>query len=211
MIGNLYLVFRAVRGSFWRSPAAVRLLLLQSAAILFFRTVLGRSDSTHLYFGTLFMLLTSLHLLDHAFSSGIERVFRRGSGWNVRLTGACAVGLAALFSWQPCHVTAAYEPWEGLRKSWRRLLQHPPSTAATAELPNRIGRCLVSDDQARKLAAITDAIRERTLPGETVYAFDDSAALLFFSDRRSATPYFDGSSRVDRCPAAGGHRVTRPE
>lgn len=184
------LVQRWARGALWCRPAALRLLLLFIAACCYFRTVLGRSDSSHLAYGVLFMVLVAMLPADQAFGLAWEHVTGAGRTWRQRMPAAPWLALGIVFAWPVCtYVDAAYKPVEGLRDRWQRLREPRQVTRATSEPVGRAGE-VVLGGQADRIRAVAAAIRERVPSDREVFDFSNQAGLLFFADRRSATRYF---------------------
>jgi len=186
-----FLAVRAMREGFWSSKSAPVLLLIALAGTCYFRTVLGRSEVEHIFYGVLFALLLAIFLADRLLAASwnlLKAQEMTVGGWVVALTVLiCGIAVSAgLISF--CNIS--YQPLPALRASLSRLKPDSRSTELNpSELP-RIGKAEIPKDQEATIRGVSEYIREHTRPGEPVFDFSNQAGFLFFAGRSSATRYF---------------------
>jgi hypothetical protein len=189
-----YLAFRAMGGDFWRSRTIHVLLLITLAGTIFFRTELGRSDRSHIYYGVLFALALAIFTADRLLATGWDR-FTAGEGQTRSrflslpwfLSG---LAVAACLVWLS---NTAFRPIPALKTHWARLQQWPDQPSSKTEMVSRAGKAVIPEDQAEQIRGVSKYIVEHSRPDERIFDFSSQAGLLFFAGRRGATRYFQVS------------------
>jgi hypothetical protein len=190
-LASAFLACRCMGEGFWRSRSAPTLLLVTLAGTCFFRTTLGRSDSSHIHYGVLFALALAVFLADRLLATAWDRFTADGARTRHRLLGlpwlAAGLVVAASLAW---FCDKAYNPRPALTSRWARLREWPTPTGGTTPGVPRAGRAIIPGDQAGQLRNVSDYIRRHSRPDQGIFDFSSQAGFLFFAGRRSATRYF---------------------
>jgi hypothetical protein len=181
-------------GGFWRSRTSPVLLLITLAGTIFFRTALGRSDRSHVYYGVLFALVLAIFAADRLLATAWDRYADGARQTRRRLL--CLPWLLSRFAVAASLVwfcNKAFEPVPALKSSWARLLDRPAHAGGTSERVAHAGPVFIPKDQAEQIRNVSRYIVEHSRPDERIFDISSQAGLLFFTERRGATRYFQAS------------------
>jgi hypothetical protein len=175
-------------GRLWPSERCMRLLLILLMALAYFRIALGRSDLPHLRMASTFQYVVAAFLLDWGLAH-LRSQRSLGSLRASRLALGGSLLLAVLAGGS--YLQRELDPLGSLGQRFERLRR---GGVVLAERPagglERVGRLSLPANEASFIEAVVDYVQDHTEPGEPVFDFSSSAALLFFADRPSATRYF---------------------
>jgi len=199
LISLTYLAYQTVTFRLLKMKSNIVLLFLTITGIVFFRTMLGRSDGTHLY-GMAFAWILGMYFIESLFIK-IWKDF--GMDFDVSVTWHSHKAMSTSF--HPFAVIAirsfviiilvlyavsVYNPINTAKQlssivsgygSFDRYNIKPPL--------ERIGAINIPSEQASQINALVNYIQSNTKPDETIFDFSNQGAYYFFSDRPSATRY----------------------
>ena len=198
LISATYLAYQMIRFSLWRIKSNVTLLLLVIAGTVFFRTMLGRSDSTHLY-GMSFAWMLGMFLIESLFIrtlNDLKMDFRTSVSWHSHApmpTSAYPVSVIALrmcviliLVW---YATSVYNPIDTAKQLSAIVSGYDKIERYVDQPLERAGNIQIPTDQASQIKAVVDYIQKNTRPDETIFDFSNQGAYYFFADRPSVTRY----------------------
>ena len=195
---SAYLTYRGLCRTLWQSEVATKLLLLWLGGVAFFRTALGRTDPGHLGYGSTFLWLICLLLIEQSLCRMTKTFFftpaapekpRLSTDFSrpgVVLKSAWRLIPTVIFFW---YIGTVYQPFTALGEKWQRLRQNPfPQRIASEEI-ERAGRIDITDQQVQFLQKVLAYIQEQTAPDEKIFDFSSQGAFYFFANRPSVTRY----------------------
>ncbi len=198
LITATYLVYQMIRFRLWKVRSNIKLSLVLISGIVFFRTMLGRSDSTHLY-GMAFAWVIGMFWVEYLFI----RVYRElkmdsllSVTWHshkaistlshpISVIALRAIVIVLLF-W---YAISVYNPID-TAKDLSAIISGYGRVPRYVDPPlDRIGKIIIPAEQANQIRAVVDYIQKNTEPDETIFDFSNQAGYYFFADRPSATRY----------------------
>lgn len=179
--------FRATRPGFWRRDSNQVLLLVTLAAIVWFRSALGRSDKSHITYGSPFLWLILFWYFEGVLWAALHALRAGYPARALPVLGA-ALAIFVIGAWV---VDTAYEM---ATVSTRRIARAVAGVNRWPPIPPAVDRFGpqrwpgVAAARAARQEAVRK-IRELTEPGDYFYDFTNQGALYFLADRRSPTRY----------------------
>lgn len=180
LIVAIYLAFQIITSRLWKEKSNIILLLIFISGVVFFRTMLGRSDSTHLY-GLEYAWLIGMFFLESLFI-GIWK----GLNKDFLSIIACRLLVVLFILW---YVISAYNPIDTVRSLTKNLTSYQKIERYPIPPIDRIGMISIPADQVAQIKAVVEYIQNNTKPNETIFDFSNQGAYYFFADRPSATRY----------------------
>jgi len=198
LITATYLAYQIIRLRLWKVQSNIKLLLLLVPGIIFFRTMLGRSDSTHLY-GMAFAWMIGMFFVESLFINIMKELktdFRLSVTWHshnaistlshpISVITLRAFVIIVLF-W---YAISVYNPIDTARNLSAIISGYGQVPRYVDPPLERIGRMVIPAEQANQIKAVVDYIQKNTRPDETIFDFSNQAGYYFFADRPSATRY----------------------
>lgn len=187
------LAFRLVNGRFAAEPSSMRLVLTVIAGVVFFRTLLGRSDRDHFYGLAFAWLLVAHFMVRRALSIGREiRHVIGGMDANLPVLAWHVV----LFVFPLAYTLALADPTETLRRARLTFQSHGAAKPLLSHPIPRGGGIDVGELQAAEINSVVQYIQDNTGRTETIFDFSGRPAYYFLANRQSATRYFAVSYAV---------------
>lgn len=198
LITATYLAYQIMRFRLWKVQSNIKLLLLLISGVIFFRTMLGRSDSTHLY-GMAFAWMIGMFLIESLFMKiwrELKTDFSLSVTWHshraiptsshpISVIVLRAIVIIVLF-W---YAISVYNPVDTAR-NLSAILSGYGQVPRYVDAPlDRIGKIVIPKEQADQIKAVVDYIQRNTSPDETIFDFSNQAGYYFFANRPSATRY----------------------
>lgn len=180
VVTSSYLAYRSTRGGFWNSESCNQLLLVLLGGVFFFRTALGRSDGSHLIFGSTFLWVIGILIIER----GLDRLIRQKTG---RLWGTILIAVLSISMTYYLH--EAHHPIRAFKSRVNQFMNRSSELIAEHTILNRIGRENIQIDQAKHVARVVAYIQNHTQPNERIFDFTSQGAYYFFANRPSATRY----------------------
>ena len=175
-----YLAYRLIRGGFWNSDGCIRLLLTLLGGATFFRTALGRSDGGHLIFGSTFLWVIGILIIER----GIDQLVRQKTDqiWAAILIGVLSTGMAY-------YLQEVHHPVHAFKSRVHQFMNRSSKLVEEHLILKRVGRENIPTDQAEHVARVVTYIQNKTQPNEKIFDFTSQGAYYFFANRPSATRY----------------------
>jgi len=198
LISATYLAYQMLRSRLWRVKSNVKLLLLIIAGIIFFRTMLGRSDTTHLY-GMSFAWILGMYLIESLFIRTWDELkmdFRTSVSWHSHSSMSTLSHPISVTAWRVIviltlvwYATSVYNPID-TAKQLSAIVSGYGKVERYVDPPlERAGNMLIPADQVSQIKAVVKYIQSNTRPDETIFDFSNQGGYYFFADRPSATKY----------------------
>ncbi|MDQ1317856.1 MAG: hypothetical protein QG588_1511 [Candidatus Poribacteria bacterium] len=198
LISATYLAYQMLRSRLWRVKSNVKLLLLIIAGIIFFRTMLGRSDTTHLY-GMSFAWILGMYLIESLFIRTWDELkmdFRTSVSWHSHSPMSTLSHPISVIAWRVIviltlvwYATSVYNPID-TAKQLSAIVSGYGKVERYVDPPlERTGKMLIPADQVSQIKAVVKYIQSNTRPNETIFDFSNQGGYYFFADRPSATRY----------------------
>ncbi len=189
LITATYLAYQALTFRLLKERSNLNLLLIFISGVVFFRTMLGRSDSTHLY-GLEYAWLIGMFFMESLFVKivkdlSIDFNMDSSSSHNMSII-ACRTFVILFILW---YVTSAYNPIDTVRSLTKNLTSYQKVERHAIPPIDRIGMISINADQASQIKAVVEYIQSNTEPNDTIFDFSNQGAYYFFADRPSATRY----------------------
>jgi hypothetical protein len=198
LISATYLAYQMLCSRLWKAKSNVKLLLLIIAGIIFFRTMLGRSDSTHLY-GMSFAWMLGMYLIESLFIrtwGEFKMDFRTAVSWHSHSPMSTLSHPISVTAWRIVviltlvwYATSVYNPID-TAKQLSAIVSSYGKVERYVDPPfERAGNMIVPADQASQIKAVVKYIQSNTRSDETIFDFSNQGGYYFFADRPSATRY----------------------
>jgi hypothetical protein len=199
LITATYLAYQLIRFRLWKVKSNASLLLITIAGIVFFRTMLGRSDGTHLY-GMAFAWILVMYLIESLFfkiCNDLKMDFDVSVTWHSHKPMATSNHPYSANAWRAIAIivliwysVSVYNPIDTTKRLSAILTGYGSFDRYHINKPlERIGGINIPTDQASQIKAVVDYIQKNTRPDETIFDFSNQGGYYFFSDRPSATRY----------------------
>ncbi len=193
LITAIYLGYQALTFRLWKEKFDIILLFIFISGVVFFRTMLGRSDSTHLY-GLEYAWLLGMFLMESLFTKiwqDLKKDFSLSSSNNSYIFNympaiLCRSVVILFILW---YVTSVYNPINTTRLLAKNLTSYQKIERYVTPPLDRIGMISIPADQSTQIKAVVEYIQNNTDPDETIFDFSNQGAYYFFADRPSATRY----------------------
>ena len=175
-----YLVYRSTHKELWDSEGCTLLFLTLLGGATFFRTALGRSDGGHLIFGSTFLWVIGILIIER----GIDRIIRQKTNrvWVTLLIGILSVGTSY-------YLQEVHHPLRAFNSRVNQLMNRNVKLVEKHPILNRVGRENIQTDQAEHVARVVAYIQNHTQPNERIFDFTNQGAYYFFANRPSVTRY----------------------
>jgi len=198
LISATYLAYQMLRSRLWKVKSNVKLLLLIIAGVIFFRTMLGRSDSTHLY-GMSFAWMLGMYLIESLFIRSwneLKMDFRISVSWHSHAPMSTLSHPISVIAWRVIviiilvwYATSVYNPID-TAKQLSAIVSGYGKVERYVDPPfERVGNIQIPADQESQIKAVVNYIQKNTRPDETIFDFSNQGGYYFFADRPSATRY----------------------
>jgi len=198
LISATYLAYQMLCSRLWKVKSNVKLLLLIIAGIVFFRTMLGRSDGTHLY-GMSFAWILGMYLIESLFIrtwAELKMDFRTAVSWHSHSPMSTLSHPISVIAWRVIviltlvwYATSVYNPIDAA-KQLSAIVSGYGKVERYVDSPlERAGKMLIPADQVSQIKAVVKYIQSNTHPDETIFDFSNQGGYYFFADRPSATRY----------------------
>lgn len=152
-------------------------VLLYLTGLCFFRTNLGRSDGGHFAYGYMITLLVICYGADVFLRRGISCF--RSRHWKTGIV--CIAGTCGLL----------WLPWNWIEENTpKRFLEARERNKEKSLFPLKEAHEIMSSHHLWKIREFRNYIAQNTDETERIYDFSNQSAYLFFSERKSASPYF---------------------
>jgi hypothetical protein len=198
LISATYLAYQMLRSRLWRVKSNVMLLLLIIAGIIFFRTMLGRSDTTHLY-GMSFAWIFGMYLIESLFIrtwGELKMDFRTAVSWHSHSPMSTLSHPTSIIAWRVIviltlvwYATSVYNPIDTAKQLSAIVSGYGKVERYVEPQLERAGNMLIPADQVSQIKAVVKYIQSNTRPDETIFDFSNQGGYYFFADRPSATRY----------------------
>ena len=199
LITATYLAYQLIRFRLWKVKSNASLLLITIAGIVFFRTMLGRSDGTHLY-GMAFAWILGMYLIESLFfkiCNDLRMDFGVSVAWHSHKPMSTSNHPYSAIAWRAIaiivliwYAVSAYNPIDTTKRLSAILTGYGSFDRYHVNKPlERIGGINIPADQASQIKAVVDYIQKNTRPDETIFDFSNQGGYYFFADRPSATRY----------------------
>ena len=175
-----YLVYRSTHGRVWNSEGCSLLFLTLMGGAAFFRTALGRSDGGHLIFGSTFLWVIGILIIER----GIARIIRQKTDRAWVTIFICVLSAGMFYYLQEVH-----HPVRAFSSRVNQFMNRNVELVKKHPILNRIGRENIQTDQAEHIARVVAYIQNHTQPNERIFDFTSQGAYYFFANRLSATRY----------------------
>jgi len=175
-----YLVYRSTYREMWDSEGCTLLFLTLLGGATFFRTALGRSDGGHLIFGSTFLWVIVILIIER----GIDRIIRQKTNrvWVTLFISILSVGTSY-------YLQEVHHPLRTFNSRVNQLINRNVKPAEKPQILNRTGRENIQTNQAEHVARVVNYIQNHTRPNEKIFDFTSQGAYYFFANRPSVTRY----------------------
>jgi hypothetical protein len=198
LITATYLAYQVMRCRLWKAQSNIKLLLLLISGIVFFRTMLGRSDSAHLY-GMAFAWMIGMFLIETLFIKiwkELKTDFRLSVSWHSHNPISTLSHPISVIAWRGIviiiffwYATAVYNPIDTAKNLSAIISGYGQVQRYVDPTIERVGKMIIPADQANQIKAVVDYIQKNTSPDEAIFDFSNEGGYYFFADRPSATRY----------------------
>lgn len=199
LISLTFLAYQFIRFRLWKVKSNISLMFITIAGIVFFRTMLGRSDGTHLY-GMAFAWIIGMFLIESLFIriwKDLKMDFGVSMSWHSQKPISTLSNPFSVIAWRAIaiiflvwYAISVYNPIDSAKNLSAILTGYGNFDRYNIDPPlERIGAIRISADQASQIKAVVNYIQSNTKPDETIFDFSNQGGYYFFADRPSATRY----------------------
>ena len=202
LICLIYLILRAATHQWMHSDWKLLLILL--AGIVFFRTVLGRSDTGHLYYSSSGYWLVGIFLVERAvlacknrrgagecleYSSGIQDPLQKLVGQ--KISNYRIVITLLLLGGVLWYIFSVYRPIEVVERRLANLTKYGLVQEGYVHLNlKRAGNIQAPRDDVSKIEKVVNYLQANTGPNDPIFDFSNQGAYYFLADRPNPTRYY---------------------
>jgi len=174
---------RILRGDFWRNRSLVILLPILLFGMAQMRTVLGRSDTPHLYYGILPVWILILFFMESNIAQLLKSRGGRGAVAGKAVPFLLLLMLCFILS-SPVHQMLRAQVFHA-----SQIMKGRTAPGFHDVAWERIGGVDIGQAQLKHLHRVVEFIEKNTAPNEPIFDFSNQGAYYFLANRPSATRY----------------------